>query len=81
MRVKVLWQCVSARRRVLHSVGVSSVVVESCDCRRSIQVQLPCHAVQVGQPQVNAAHRDHTGFKQVDVTVIITGDLNGTQRE
>lgn len=67
--------------RVLHGVRVSSVVVEACDRRGGIQVQLPGHAVQVGQSQVNAAHRDHAGFKKVHVPVIVTGDLGRTGRK
>lgn len=60
---------------------VSSVVVEACDRRGSVQVQLPGHTVQVGQSQVNAAHRDHAGFKKVHVAVIITWDLSGKGRK
>lgn len=67
-------------RVILHSVRVSSMEVETCDCRRCINVQFPGHAVQVGQPDMNTAHRQHTGFKQVDITVVITWDLRKTYK-
>lgn len=57
------------------------MVVEARDCRCSIEVQLSGHTVQVGQSHMNTAHRDHTGFKEVDVTVIVTRNLKGTHKE
>lgn len=67
-------------RVILHSVRVSSMEVETCDCRRCVNVQFPGHTVQVGQPDMNTAHRQHTGFKQVDITVVITWDLRKTYK-
>lgn len=49
--------------------------VEACDCRSSIDAELLGHTVKVGQSEVNAAHRQHTGLKQVDVPVVVTGNL------
>lgn len=66
---------------VLHSVRISSVEVEARDRRRCINVQFPAHPVQVGQLQVDAAHGQHAGFEQVDVAVIVTGNLTETWRE
>lgn len=66
---------------VLHSVRISSVEVEARDRRRRIDVQFPGHPVQVGQLQVDATHGQHAGFEQVDVAVIVTGNLTETWRE
>lgn len=64
---------------VLHSVRISSVEVKACDGGRSVHVQFPGHSVQVGQLQVDAAHGQHAGFEQVDVAVIVTGNLMETR--
>lgn len=64
---------------LLHSVGVSSVEVEACDGGGRIQVQLAGHAVQVGQPQVHAAHRQHAGLEQVHVAKVVAGNLKDTE--
>lgn len=50
--------------------------VEARDCRSSINAELFGHTVQVGQSEVNTAHRQHTGLKQVDVSEVVTGNLN-----
>lgn len=49
--------------------------VEARDGRSSIDAELLGHAVQVGQSDVNTAHRKHTGLKQVDVPKVVTGNL------
>jgi len=54
------------------------MVVKACDCRCSVKVEFLGNAVQIGQPDVNTAHRYHAGFKQVDVTVFVTRDLRRT---
>lgn len=59
----------------LHRMRVSSVEVEARDCRSSVDAELLGHAVQVGQSEVNTAHRQHGGLKQVDVPVVVTGNL------
>lgn len=66
---------------VLHSVWISSVEVKAGDRRRRIDVQFPGHPVQVGQPQVDAAHGQHAGLEQVDVAVIVAGNLTETGRK
>lgn len=58
---------------------ISSVEVEACDGGRRVDVQFPGHPVQVWQLQVNAAHGQHAGFEQVDVAVIIAGNLTETR--
>ena len=55
--------------------------VEARDGRSGVHVQLPGHAVQVGQPEVDTAHRQHAGLKQVDVTVVVPGNLKGADRD
>lgn len=54
--------------------------VKACNCGGGVEVQLPGHAVQVGQLEVNTAHRQHTGLKEVDITVVITGNLKETEK-
>lgn len=54
---------------------VSSMEVEARDCRSGIDAELLGHTVQVGQSEVNTAHRQHGGLKQVDVPVVVTGNL------
>lgn len=49
--------------------------VEARDRGSSIDGELLGHAVQVGQSEVSTAHRQHTGLKQVDVPVVVTGNL------
>lgn len=49
--------------------------VKARDCRSSINAELLGHTVQVGQSEVNTAHRQHGGLKQVDVPVVVTGNL------
>lgn len=60
---------------LLHGVRISSVEVEACNSGRRVDVQFPGHPVQVGQLQVDAAHGQHAGFEQVDIAVIVTGNL------
>lgn len=60
---------------VLHSVRISSVEVEARDGGRRVDVQFPGHPVQVGQLQVDAADGQHAWFEEVDVAVIVTGNL------
>ena len=66
---------VLAGRYFLHSVRVSSVEVETRDGGRGVHVQFAGHAVQGGQPQVDAAHGQHAGLEQVHVPVLVTGHL------
>lgn len=54
---------------------VSSVEVKACDCRGSIDAELLGHTVQIGQSEVDTAHRQHGGLEQVDVPVVVTGNL------
>lgn len=54
---------------------VSSMEVEARNCRSSIDAELLGHTVQVGQSEVNTTHRQHRGLKQVDVSVVVTGNL------
>lgn len=49
--------------------------VEACHRRGSIDAELLGHAVQVGQSEVSTAHRQHTGLKQVDIPIVVTGNL------
>lgn len=66
---------------VLHSVWVSSMEVKACNRGGGVEAQLPGHTVQVGQLEVNTAHRQHTGLKEVDITVVVTGNLKETDTE
>ena len=58
---------------------VSSVEVEACDGGRGVHVQFAGHAVQSGKSQVDAAHRQHAGLKQVHVPILVTGHLGGAR--
>lgn len=49
--------------------------VKARDCRSSINAELLGHTMQVGQSEMNTAHRQHGGLKQVDVPVVVTGNL------
>lgn len=49
--------------------------VEACHCRGSIDAELLGYAVQVGQSEVSTAHRQHTGLEQVDIPIVVTGNL------
>lgn len=49
--------------------------IEARHRRGSIHAELLGHAVQVGQSEVNTAHRKHTGLEQVDVPIVVTGNL------
>lgn len=60
---------------------VSSVEVEARDRRSSIDAELLGHAVQVGQPEVDTAHRQHGGLEQVDVPKVVTGNLKTGWRD
>lgn len=49
--------------------------VKACHRRGSIDAELLGHAVQVGQSEVSTAHRQHTGLEQVDVPIVVAGNL------
>lgn len=54
------------------------MVVKPCNGRYGVEVKLPGHAVQVGQPEMKAAHRQHARFEQVDVPVLVPRNLRRT---
>lgn len=58
-----------------HRMAVAFVEIEAGDGLRAVDVQLPGHAVQVGQVQLDAAHGHHAGQEQVHVPKLVPGHL------
>lgn len=55
--------------------------VEARDRRSGVDAELLGHAVQVGQSEVDTAHRQHGGLEQVDVPVVVPGNLEAEGRD
>ena len=58
-----------------HGMAVAFMEIEAGDGLRAVDVQLPGHAVQVGQVQLDAADRHHAGQEEVHVPKLVPGHL------